>query len=179
MVEVWSEDEARLGLQPIIRRRWAEAGKRPLASQCRRYQWLYAYAFVHPATGTSEWFLLPWVNTAAMQTALDEFAKAANPSSDKIIVVLVDQAGWHLTSELAVPDGIVLYPLPPYSPELQPAECLWPLLREGVANRSFDDLDELESVLVPRCRQLMRDIQTVRGATGFSWIVEAERLARD
>ena len=56
-----------------------------------------------------------------------------------------DNAGWHGPKNLAVPDGIALAFLPPYSPERQPerqpAERLWPLVDEPVANRHFATLD--------------------------------------
>ena len=49
-VELWAEDEARIGLQPIIRKVWAQKGNRPIANQNRKYEWVYVYAFVHPKT---------------------------------------------------------------------------------------------------------------------------------
>ena len=61
-VEVWSFDEHRLGLKPIIRKIWAPVGQRPIAEVDHRYEWTYLYGFVHPATGDTEWFILPRVN---------------------------------------------------------------------------------------------------------------------
>jgi hypothetical protein len=55
------------------------------------------------------------------------------------------------------------------SPELQPAEPLWPLVREVVANRGFEDLGAMEPVLVERCRWLIDHLEVVRGAVGFDW----------
>ncbi len=62
LVEVWTQDEARLGLQPIVRRTWAIAGHRQEALHRPIYQWLYTYGFVHPNTGESCFFILPRVN---------------------------------------------------------------------------------------------------------------------
>ena len=45
-VEVWAEDEGRMGLKPITRRHWAVRGQRPIAVQQRSYQWLHTYVFV-------------------------------------------------------------------------------------------------------------------------------------
>jgi transposase len=59
-------------------------------------------------------------------------------------VVLVDNAGWHVAKRLRWPVNVVLHGLPPCSPELQPTEPLWPLVREAVANRGFDDLEAME-----------------------------------
>ena len=117
-----SEDEARVGLCPIQRRLWAKRGVRPIAYHMRKYKWTYIYAFVHPQTGHSYWLLLPTVSLETMKIALNYFAKAMNPRKNKIIMLLIDRAGFHKLQEEDIPEGIVLYKLPAYSPELQPAE---------------------------------------------------------
>jgi hypothetical protein len=75
-VAVWAHDQARRGLKPIVRRVWARRGQRPLAVSTHRYEWSYVYGFVHPRTGRTRWLILPQVNTAAMQVALRDFARA-------------------------------------------------------------------------------------------------------
>ncbi len=74
---------------------------------------------------------------------------------NKRIILVLDQAGWHTSDQVKVPKGIHLFFLPAYSPELQPAERLWPLTNEPIANRCFESLDELEVVLFARCRRLL------------------------
>jgi transposase len=173
-IEIWAQDEARLGLVPIMRKMWAPKGERPIALQTRKYQWIYVYSFVHPDTGKSFWLLLPTVNTALMNLALKEFFDFVNPGKEKHIILLIDGAGWHTSKELKAPEDIQIFPLPPYSPELQPVECGWPLLKEPVANRCIDTLDELEQSLVERCQWLIENPEILRGAVGFSWIREIE-----
>jgi hypothetical protein len=73
-VELWAEDEARLGLKPVIRRVWASVGRRPTARLKRGYEWTYLYGFVRPTTGEFYWLILPAVNTELFSTALHEFA---------------------------------------------------------------------------------------------------------
>ena len=104
-----------------------------------------------------------------MGAALAEFSRWADPGGRKLLVLLVDNAGWHTAGRLAVPANVVLHPLPPCTPELQPIEPLWPLVREAVANRNFDDLDSLEARLVGRCRRLIDHPEAVRPAVGFRW----------
>lgn len=87
----------------------------------------------------------------------------------KRVALVVDQAGWHTSQKVEVPEGIHLIPLPPYSPELQPAERLWTLTNEPVANRSFETLDELEEVLVQRCQMLLKQPEFIRSLTCFHW----------
>lgn len=173
-IEIWAQDEARLGLQPITRKVWSLKGVRPIAKQCRRYQWLYSYTFVHPANGASFWLLLPQVSIPIMNLALKEFFQAINPNNDKIIILLIDRAGWHTGKEMEIPENIRLFPLPSYTPELQPTECAWPLLKESVANRAFKDLNELEKTLIPRCRWLIEHPKILKGAVGFNWIQKIE-----
>ncbi len=169
-VELWCQDEARLGLKPIVRKVWALRGQRPIAANHTRYEWLYVYGFVRPATGHTYWLILPTVNTAAMNVALAEFARDVGAGTEKRLLLLVDNAGWHTSKQLVIPPGIELVYLPPATPELQPAERLWPFIREGLANRSFADLDALEDTLVARCLQLTDQPDVILGATNYHWL---------
>jgi hypothetical protein len=168
-VTLWAEDEHRLGLLPVLRRVWAPRGRRPVAAVRRRYAWLYAYGFVRPATGQSWWCLLPTVSTEAFALALAAFARDEGIGPTRRAVLALDRAGWHAAKALALPEGVHLAFLPVASPELQPAERLWPLLDEPVANRAVADLDALEDVLVDRCRALTADRRTVQAHTRFRW----------
>ena len=74
-------------------------------------------------------------------------------SGKKQIILLLDRAGFHTGKGLEVPQGIELFYLLPYTPELQTtAERLWSLLREVIVNKVFTTLSALEEVLVERCR---------------------------
>jgi hypothetical protein len=177
-VTVWAEDEHRLGLLPVVRRVWAPRGRRPVAPVRRRYEWLYAYGFVRPTTGQTWWCLLPTVSTEAFALALREFARDEGLGPTKRAVLVLDRAGWHAAAGLTLPAGIHPAFLPAASPELQPAERLWPLLDEPAANRAFADLGDLEAVLVERCRTLERDRRTVRAHTRFHWWPRERRRRR-
>ena len=168
-VELWSMDEHRIGLKPILRRIWAPKGATVVAPVAQRYQWMYVYAFVHPESGRSSWFLLPSVNAEIFSQVLELFAQEAGAGADKEILLLLDGAGWHKSASLVLPQGIQTLFLPPYSPELQPAERLWPLSNEPLANRIFSSLDELEGVQAGRCRWLLDHPEVVRAHTCFHW----------
>jgi hypothetical protein len=146
-VELWAEDEARLGLKPVIRRVWAPVGKRPVARFKRGYKWTYLYGFVRPESGEVYWLILPTVNVELFSMALDEFAKEVGAGKDKHVLLVVDQAGWHIGKEVEIPEGIHLEFLPSGSPELQPAERLWPLTNEGVANGLFEEIEEIDKLI--------------------------------
>ena len=151
------------------RRVWAPRGQRPIAQVQRRYEWLYVYGFVRPTTGQSWWCLLPTVSTEAFAVALATFARDEGIDATHRAVLVVDQAGWHLAHALVPPAGVDLVFLPPASPELQPAERLWTLVDEPVANRAFADLDALEAILVDRCRTLEADHRRLRASTHYHW----------
>jgi transposase len=168
-VSIWAQDEHRLGLLPVLRRVWAPKGQRPTAQVERHYEWLYVYGFVRPATGQSWWCLLPTVTTEAFALALATFARDERIDATHRAVLLVDQAGWHIAHDLVRPAGVDLVFLPPASPELQPAERLWPLIDEPVVNHAFPDLDALETVLVERCRILEADRSRLKAHTRFHW----------
>ena len=171
-IEIWAEDEARLGLQPVIRRQWFKKASKPRSASQTKYEWIYVYGFVEPATGKTHWLLLPTVNLELMQIALDSFAKEYI-SSDTIVVLLWDQAGFHQVKKLRIPQGLEILPLPPYTPELQPAERLWPSLRESIANRWISSLDQIEKLLCERIKQLLNAPLMIQRLTGFQWILNA------
>ncbi len=168
-VELWAEDEARLGLKPVVRRVWAPVGERPIARLKRGYEWTYLYGFVRPHSGEVFWLVLPTVNTGLFSMALAEFAKEVGAGEDKHVLLVVDKAGWHTGGEVEVPEGIHLEFLPSGSPELQPAERLWPLTNEALANRLFEEIEELEEVLVERCVEMLDQAETIRGLTNYHW----------
>jgi hypothetical protein len=168
-VEVWAFDEHRVGLKPILRRQWAPKGQRPIAVGQHRYEWLYLYGFVHPSTGAVVWFVCSTVDTDLLSAVLAAFAQAVGAGPDKLVVLVLDRAGWHVSDRLVVPDGIVLEFLPSYTPELQPAERLWPLTNEAVANRHFATLKDLDTALSARCRTLAAMPEIIQAETCFGW----------
>jgi transposase len=168
-VQLWAEDEARLGLKPVVRRVWAPVGRRPIALFERGYEWTYLYGFVRPQSGKVFWMILPTANTELFSLALREFAEEVGAGKKKRILLVVDRAGWHTRGELEVPEGIHLEFLPPGSPELQPAERLWPLSNEALANGLFEEIEEVEQTLLKRCVELLDQAETIRGLTNYHW----------
>ncbi len=144
-------------------------GKRPVARFKRGYKWTYLYGFVHPESGEVYWLILPMVNTELFSLALREFAKEMGVGEDKRILLVVDRAGWHTGGEVEIPEGIHLEFLPSGSPELQPAERLWPLTNEAIANRLLEEIEQMEQALVERCVELLDQAETIRNLTNYHW----------
>ena len=168
-VEVFCTDEHRLGLKPVLRSVWAPKGQRPTALGHHRFQWLYVTAFVGPATGETVWYLTDSVSKPIFASLLDRFAKAVGAGPKKRVVLLLDNAGFHTRANLAVPDGLRLVYLPPYSPELQPAETLWPLVDEPIVNRLVPSLDALVATIARRCCDLAERQSEISSRTNFAW----------
>src|SRR5262245_52063224 len=96
-------------------------------------------------------------------------ARWADPQGKKRLVLVWDGAGGHTAKSLVVPEQVELVALPPYTPELQPVESAWPLLREAVANESFASLEALSDRLVERCRWFMEAPEKIQGVVGHNW----------
>lgn len=126
-IEVWFQDEARVGQQGTLTRIWARRGSRPRAMRDRRFNWAYLFGAICPSRGVGAAVVLPTVNVHAMNAHLAEISQCVTRGAMAILVI--DGAGWHCAKGLAVPDNIVLLPLPPYAPELNPVENIWEYMR--------------------------------------------------
>jgi transposase len=141
-IEIWFQDEARIGQKNKITRRWARRGTRPSAPHDQRTRSTYIFGAICPARGTGAGLVLPRCNTAAMALHLAEISKTV--TSGAHAVLLLDQAGWHLSAKLDIPDNITLLPLPPKSPELNPVENIWQYMRDNwLSNRIFRSYDDI------------------------------------
>jgi transposase len=169
IIEVWATDEHRIGLKPILHKVWCVDGQRPLAPVQHRYEWRYLVGFVHPSSGRTIFHLATSVSIPLFEVELAAFARQVGASVTKQIVLVLDRAGWHSAQRLRVPDHVHLLFLPPYSPELQPAEHLWPLTNTALVNRHLASIEELEELQLQRCLALQEQSALVRSTTLFPW----------
>jgi hypothetical protein len=168
-VELWTIDQHRIGLKPILRRLWSPRGQRPGALVQHRYQGGYREAFGHPGSGRTWWWFRPTVSSAALMLARAEVAHALGAGRGQQSRLVLDRAGWHVRPQVQGPAGIPLHFLPPDSPELQPADRLWPLTNEALANRHFHALDDLHTGQAPRCLQRQERPAVIAAYTPFHW----------
>jgi transposase len=141
-IELWFGDEARIGQKNKITRRWARRGSRPSAPRDQRTASTYIFGAICPKEGKAVGLILPWCNTAAMNLHLA--AISADIAPGRHAALLLDQAGWHLSAKLVVPDNITIVPLPAKCPELNPQENVWQFLRDNwLSNRVFLSADDL------------------------------------
>ena len=141
-IEIWFQDEARIGQKNKITRRWARRGTRPSAPKDQRTKSAYIFGAICPEHGKGAGLVLPFCNTETMSLHLAEIALMVAPGAHA--VVLMDQAGWHTTSKLVVPDNISIVALPAKCPELNPVENIWQFMRENwLSNRVFTSYDNI------------------------------------
>lgn len=144
-VEVWFQDEARVGQRGTLTRMWAPKGSRPRVIRQQQFEAAYVFGAVCPADGKAAALVMPKANSEGMQHHLDLIAGAV--TSGKHAVLVVDRAAWHVTEKLLIPNNLSILPLPPYSPELNPVEQIWQQLRQSDwANRCFKNYDEIIDV---------------------------------
>jgi hypothetical protein len=145
---------ARIGQKNKITRRWARRGSRPRAPHDQRTKWACIFGAICPAEGKGAGLVMPWCDTGAMQAHLVEIG--AMVAAGAHAVVILDQAGWHLSTGLAVPDNVTLLSLPPRSPELNPVENVWQFLRDNwLSNRIFRSYDDIVAHCCDAWNELM------------------------
>ena len=120
-------DEARVGQQGTLTRVWAPRGTRPRAVRDHRRSSTYLFGAVCPERGIGAAVVLPQVNVDTMNLHPAEISRSVTGGAHAVLVL--DQAGWHTSRKLRVPENISLLPLPPCAPELNPVETVWAYLR--------------------------------------------------
>jgi hypothetical protein len=167
-IEVWWQDEARVGQQGTLTRVWAQRGSRPRAVRDHRFTSAYLFGAVCPARGTGAAVIMPHVNIEAMNEHLAEISRCVAVGA--IALLILDGAGWHRSPNLALPDNIALLPLPPYSPELNPVENIWEFLRGNIlSHRMFDDYDAVIQACAEAWNRLMELPATITSIATRTW----------
>lgn len=129
-VEVWFQDEARIGQKGGHAYVGAPIGSRPAMVRDNRHDSVHLFGAICPDRGVGAAIIMPVVNTEAMNEHLKEISAQVAPGAHAVLVC--DGAGWHQPGgRLRVPDNIVRVPLPAYAPELNPVENVWDYLRQN------------------------------------------------
>ncbi len=167
-VEVWFQDEARVGQKNKITRRWAKRGTRPRAPHDQRTKWAYIFGAICPAEGKGAGLVMPWADTHAMAEHLKLISAEVAPGAHAILIV--DQAGWHTSPKLEIPENITLVPLPPRSPELNPVENVWQFIRQNwLSNRVFKSYDDIVALCCESWNKLMDQPWRIRSIGHREW----------
>ena len=164
----------RLGQKNPRTRRWARRGTRPRALADLRTKSAYLFGAICPEQGTGAALVMPRANTQAMQHQLDEIGRCVAPATHAVVVL--DQAAWHTTGKLRLPGNVSLLPLPPKSPELNPAENVWQFLRQTkLSNRIFDDYEAVVTAACQAWNSLTDDPGRIKSIGTRSWATAGHR----
>jgi transposase len=172
-VQLWCEDEARIGQKGRTCRRWYQRGVRPPGLADKRFASLYLFAACRPGTDEAFALALPEATAASMAVFLAQFARELGPGVHAALVL--DRAGWHVARRLAVPENVTLIPLPAYSPELNPVERVWLYLRERFLSHRV--LDGYAAVLEAACRAwnaLAAETGRLASLTAYPYLLRSE-----
>jgi putative transposase len=167
-VRVFSQDESRLGLLTVRRRRLTAHGVQPIGVIQHTFEWFSVYGAVAPATGEGFFLELPYLNADMFQLFVDAFAQAF---PDSLNIWLLDNSGAHTTQRLRWPENVRCVWLPPYCPELNPIERLWRDLKDDLAWQPFTDL-ETQQDHISQMLQAYK-ASTLQSLTGYAYLVDA------
>ena len=130
------------------------------------YKNFYLYSAINPRAGKEFTLLLPNVNIDCMNVFLEELSKV---NQDQKMLIIMDGAGWDKSDKLSIPNNIKNIILPPYSPELNPAEKLWQYIKDHtIKNRIYKTLRELENAVCRFVKALTPEI--IGSVCGVSYV---------
>jgi transposase len=167
-VKLWMMDEARFGLHTQMRRVWALRGKRPVLPRQIKYEWDYLYGSLDITGGQAHFAQIPSVSLEWDRAYLESLAAT---DQNAIHVVIRDQAGFHLRDgDARLPERVRIINLPPYSPELNPCEQVWDVIRDETGNRVFKTVEELRRATPPALQRFWNNAGAVLRLIGRPWL---------
>jgi transposase len=168
-IRLFFQDEARIGQKGRTCHIWWKRGQRPPGLCDKRFTFAYIFAAVEPGTDNAFALVMPYADTEAMQEFLNRFAETI--AADEHAVMILDQAGWHRSNDLAVPENVTLISLPPYSPELNPVERVWLYLKERfLSHRLLDDYDAIVTAACKAWNRLVAEAGRITSLCSYPWI---------
>jgi hypothetical protein len=157
-IEVWFQDEMRIGQKNSLVYQWAKKGSRPRQPKDQRYENAYVFGAVCPGRDTGVALIMPHADTEAMQAHLDAIGRAVTPGAQALLIL--DQAGWHTTRKLKLPGNVTLVPLAPACPELNAAE-----------NRFFADYTAILDACQEAWRKLLAEAGRITSIAHRQWAI--------
>ena len=167
-VDVWFQDESRIGQQGSQTRLWAPTGTRPRAVKQQQFLYTYIFGAVCPEQKSCAALVWPEVNHIGLGKHLQELSWHV-PKGRHALVVM-DRAGWHRAKDLELPENISILHLPPYSPELNPQEQVWEYLKDRfLSNRVFKNYEEIVNVCCEAWSSFASEPDRIASLTQRKW----------
>jgi len=167
-IRFFCQDESRLGLLPVHRRKITLPGVKPISKVQYDFDYYYLYGAADPRTGDTFFLELPYLNTECFQVYLDEFSKAYD---DSFNILLLDRGTFHRSASLKVPSNVALIFIPPYSPELNPIERLWEDIKADIADELYSDIEALKKRVIAVINEYSK--AEIRSIVGYPYLMEA------
>ena len=169
-IEVWFQDEMRVGQKNSLVYQWAKKGTRPRQPKDQRYENVYVFGAVCPSRDTGVAIIMPYANTEAMRKHLKEISNAVAPGAHALVIL--DQAGWHATRKLKIPKNLTMVSLPPACPELNAAENIWQYLRQTyLSNRVFKNYTDILDACQDAWRKLLDETGRIASIATRDWAI--------
>jgi hypothetical protein len=160
-VNLYFQDESRFGLLTVLRRMITAKGIKPVAPFLHRFDNLYLFGAFSPLTGDSCLLEMPHCNSATFQVFIDHMA---NQSPEEFKILLLDNGAFHHAASLKIPSNMAFIFLPPYSPELNPAEKMWRHFKDRVSMIAYNNIEMLQQQLSYITKQITVD--TIKSICG-------------
>jgi len=174
-VHLWVSDEMRFGLQPVTRRVWARRGVEVVLPVEPRYQWGYTYGALEVCGDGAEFLHTDGVSLEASRCFLEQIGRSA---PEAMHIVIQDGAGFHHAEGAPqLPASVRVIHLPPYSPELNPVERLWDIVKDRICNRAWEDLEELMAAINAVIAQYWTTPAKVRSLIGDGWLLDTANVS--
>jgi transposase len=170
-VNLYCQDESRFGLFTRAGRGVTARGVKPVCRFQQVFQYTYLFGAYSPVSGDRFELELPHCSGSTFQVFLDPFA---NERPTELKIMILDRGAFHWTKNLHWPQNVRPLFLPPYSPELNPAEKIWWRNKRAFTNKTFDSLGQLSDFLGQQARSLSR--QEVRSICAFDYFESARQL---
>ena len=167
-LDVWFQDEARIGQQGSLTRIWAIKGSRPRVVRQQQFEHAFIFGAVCPQRDDAVAIIMPEVNNETMSMHLQEISNRT--ALGRHAIVVMDRAGWHIANALQKFNNLTILFLPPYSPELNPVEQVWQWLRDKfLANRCFQNYDDILNSSALAWQSFVAVKETVRNLCSRQW----------
>ncbi len=167
-IRLMFQDEAGFGRINKPKYCWCERGVRPSVPCHHIREYRYVYGAIEPLTGESCFLVMPKCNTVCMNLFLKQLSEQY---ADDVILLCCDGAAWHKSKGLEVPENIVLFHIPPYTPEMNPIEQIWKEIRKlGFRNEVFATLEHVVDRLCDTICSLSNRV--ISSITAREWIIK-------
>ena len=167
-IRFFYQDETRLGLKTISGRKITAKGVKPKGKVQWQFQATYLYGVVEPKTGENFFFEFTHLNSQCFQIFLE---LVAQNFPDDLLIIQLDNGGFHKAKKLQVPQNIILMFQPPHCPESNAIEQVWQYLKRGLRWKTPTCLKELQALITQRLEEMSEEV--LASITGRTHVLKA------